>query len=187
MSVQGYRNSERLPVCVRVYVCMSATFVARLVAIKDEDGDTCLVVFGWNARKRCLPLWHRFFSILVTRSSTLIHEFVAWKYDLVSRLVSVERITGIFVAMFCWFASMSWRPCGRSFVRKWFFTSFPTCIYVFSGIIMNTIEDNCYVIFSLSLFLRFQLMLQRYKDRNGRWRNIWRNERRGEKTIKFRG
>ena len=32
--------------CVRVYVCMSATFVARLVAIKDEDGDTCLVVFG---------------------------------------------------------------------------------------------------------------------------------------------
>lgn len=98
-----------------------------------------------------------------------------------------ERITGIFVAMFCWFASMSWRPCGRSFVREWFFTSFPTCIYVFSGIIMNTIEDNCYVIFSLSLFLRFQLMLQRYKDRNGRWRNIWRNERRGEKTIKFRG
>lgn len=46
LSVQGYRNSERLPVCVRVYVCMSATFVARLVAIKDEDGDTCLVVFG---------------------------------------------------------------------------------------------------------------------------------------------
>lgn len=141
--------------CVYVCVCMSATFVARLVAIKDEDGDTCLVVFGWNARKRCLPLWHRFFSILVTRSSTLIHEFVGWKYDLVSRLVSVKRITGIFVAMFCWFASMSWRPCGRSFVREWFFTSFPTCIYVFSGIIMNTIEDNCYVIFSLSLFLRF--------------------------------
>lgn len=83
--------------------------------------------------------------------------------------------------------SMSWRPCGRSFVREWFFISFPTCIYVFSGIIMNTIEDNCYVIFSLSLFLRFQLMLQRYEDRNGWWRNIWRNERRGEKTIKFRG
>lgn len=45
MSVQAIEIASGC-LCVYVCVCMSATFVARLVAIKDEDGDTCLVVFG---------------------------------------------------------------------------------------------------------------------------------------------
>lgn len=46
---------------------------------------------------------------------------------------------------------------------------------------MNTMEDNCYVILSLSFFLRFQSMFQRYEDRNDRRRNAWRNEEGGER------
>lgn len=69
------------------------------------------------------------------------------------------------------------------------YPSFPMCIYVFSGIIMNTMEDNCYVIFSLSLL--FKVSVRCYNRTKigmvGEGTLGGTREEGSEGTIKFRG
>lgn len=150
-----YKAIEIATGCLCACICMSVTFVAT----KDEDGDTCLVVFGRNARKRCLPLWHRFFSILVDT-----------RFDLDSRIrgmeirFSVKAVGVLLYREFCGHVAVSLIRFDvvktvreRSFVREWFFIHRFLRVFTYFLVSLWIPWKIIATWFSLSLFfLRFQ-------------------------------
>lgn len=183
MSVQGYRNSNRLPVCVYMYECNFRRDSSRLKMKMATH------VWWFSDETREKDVFHcdiASFPSSLTRGSTLIHEFVGWKYDLVSRL---SAYYGNFVAMlpFRWFALMSWRPCGRDlsfendslhrFLRV--FTYFLVSLWIPWKIIATW--------FSLSLFFFSRCYNHMKIGMVGEGTLGGMREEGSEGTIKFRG